>query len=251
MTEDLRASWEKDEQAAFAGWDFSYIHGRSESGVVPWDYESIVREYLKSTYELLDMGTGGGEFILSLGHPYERTSVTEAWLPNLEVCRQRLAPLGIGVHHVEDDAHLPFEDEAFDIVINRHEALNASEVARILRPGGYFITQQVGGKNNNNLSVQVIDYFQPRYAHWDLAFARKVLEEAELEILISEEAFPKQRFFDVGALVYFAMVIEWEFPGFSVDGCFDRLLALHAVCKAQGYIEAIEHRFMIVCQKKG
>ena len=38
---------------------------------------------------------------------------------------------------------LPFRAGAFDLVSNRYEAYRAEEVARMLRPGGSFITQQV------------------------------------------------------------------------------------------------------------
>ncbi|WP_365845908.1 hypothetical protein [Clostridium sp.] len=40
----------------------------------------------------------------------------------------------------------PFEDNTFDIVINRHESYCVSEVKRILKTDGIFIAQQVGGK---------------------------------------------------------------------------------------------------------
>ena len=136
----------------------------------------------------------------------------------------------------------------FDVVINRHEAFNAEEVQRILRTGGYFITQQVGGSNNNDLSHRLIDDFQPSWPYWDLAYARNEVEQAGMEVLYCDEIHPKQRFFDVGALVYFAKVIEWEFPGFSVDNCFDKLVAIHEIYKEQGYIESTEHRFIFVCR---
>jgi len=35
---------------------------------------------------------------------------------------------------------LPFRDGAFALVIDRHEAFNAREVARVLAPDGVFIT---------------------------------------------------------------------------------------------------------------
>ena len=40
----------------------------------------LVKHYLKPDHELLDMDTGGGEFLLSLKHPYEKTSATEAYV---------------------------------------------------------------------------------------------------------------------------------------------------------------------------
>ena len=93
------------------------------------------------------MGIGGAEFLLSPNHPPQNTSVTESWPPNIKLCLEKLAPLGIRVFPVQEDAHLPIEDDSFDIVINRHESYDLHEVRRILKPGGMFITQQVGGDN--------------------------------------------------------------------------------------------------------
>ncbi|GAB6169516.1 hypothetical protein JCM1393_19760 [Clostridium carnis] len=60
----LKQIWKNDEEMSFKGWDFSYLNGRWEDENLPWDYKN----YLKDNYELLDMGTGGGEFLLSLKH---------------------------------------------------------------------------------------------------------------------------------------------------------------------------------------
>ncbi|MNV99115.1 hypothetical protein D3C71_1944380 [compost metagenome] len=61
--------------------------------------------------------------------------------------------------------------------------------------------------------------------------------------------FPVLRFRDIGALVYFAKIIEWEFPGFSVEKCYDRLIRLQQQLERDGYIESMEHRFMIAAVK--
>ena len=161
----LKEVWKKEEQATFKGWDFSYLENRWDDEELPWNYEVILKKYLKPDYKLLDMGTGGGEFLLSLNHPYSNTSVTEKWIPNVKLCKQKLEPIGIQVKQVFNDSELPFEDNTFDIIINRHESFDIKEVERILKPEGIFITQQVGGKNNEILSKALIDNFNPLYAY--------------------------------------------------------------------------------------
>ena len=69
--------WRFEEEFPFAGWDFSHLDGRWEEEELPWDYEGIARGLLRPEHELLDMETGGGEFLLALRHPYEKTAVTE------------------------------------------------------------------------------------------------------------------------------------------------------------------------------
>ena len=82
---DFLTQWENEEQFAMQGWDFSHIDGRWDCPNPPWNYQSLVKTYLKDTDLLLDMGTGGGEVLLTVGHPYENTYVTEAYVPNLEL----------------------------------------------------------------------------------------------------------------------------------------------------------------------
>ena len=76
---ELRSSWRQKENAAHIhGWDFSHIAGRyTEETDLPWDYQRIVLEHLKPEMKLLDIDTGGGEFLLSLHHPYENTSAAD------------------------------------------------------------------------------------------------------------------------------------------------------------------------------
>lgn len=92
------------------------------------------------------MGTGSGEFLLTMNHPYNLTSVTEAYTPNIKLCRETLLPLGITVAQTFNDNKLPFDNDVFDIIINRHSSFDLYEVNRVLKSGGYFITQQVGEK---------------------------------------------------------------------------------------------------------
>src|SRR4051794_24588205 len=46
------------------GWDFSRM--RVDRDPTPWDYQEIVRRYLRATDAVLDVGTGGGERFLEL-----------------------------------------------------------------------------------------------------------------------------------------------------------------------------------------
>ena len=89
-TEELRKIWKAEEALAHIhGWDFSHIDSRyREEGSLPWDYRKIILSHLGDRDYLLDMDTGRGEFLLSLGHPYSRTSAAEATL-SMWSCVQR------------------------------------------------------------------------------------------------------------------------------------------------------------------
>lgn len=216
---------------------------------MPWNYEAIVRKFLLNCSKLLDMDTGGGEFLLGLNHPYKNTSATEGYPPNVALCKKVLLPLGIDFREATDVRQLPFSDSTFDMVINRHGDFSAEEVFRVLKPNGLFITQQVGAKNDRELVELLLPNTSIPYPEQDLKKAIKKFTNAGFEILESQEAFPKIKFYDVGALVWFARIIEWEFPGFSVDKCFNRLCIGQKLIDEKGAIEASTHRFLIVAKK--
>ena len=250
--QELMAEWKQEESIAhIQGWDFSHIDGRCEEGQdIPWSYDAIVRRYLRPEMRLLDYDTGGGEYLLSLGHPYEHTAATEGYPPNVELCRRKLIPLGVDLRECSDAAHIPFEDESFDLMINRHGDFAPGEIYRLLKPGGMFITQQVGEKNDRDLVRMVLPEVELPFPGHSLSVQREAFEKAGFEILQGEEAFRPIRFYDVGAFVWFARIIVWEFPGFTVDRCFDRLLQLQQKIEETGVIEGTTHRYLIVARKK-
>ena len=196
------------------------------------------------------MGTGGGEFLLQLGHHNELTSITEGYLPNYELCKEKLEPLGITVKFIADDHTIPYENESFDIVINRHEAYDISEVNRILKQKGIFITQQVGNENNRMLSESLLGKRKDKFPNCYLNIALKECKKEALTILESDEKYSETKFFDIGAVVFYAKTIEWEFENFSVTRCMDRLMFLQKQLEENGHINSIEHRYYFVAQKQ-
>ncbi len=250
-TKELKTMWKSEEDCAFIkGWDFSHIHGRyKEEDNLPWDYEAIIRSVLQDDMRLLDYDTGGGEFLLSLQHPPENTAATEGYPPNVKLCKDRLLPLGIDLRECKDAEKIPFEDESFDIIINRHGDFFPPEIRRLLKPGGLFITQQVGSENDRELVDAVLPGAGKPFPHNNLQEQREAFEKAGFDIVKADEAFCPICFYDVGAFVWFARIIEWEFPGFSVDRCFDRLLQLQEIIERDGKIAGTTHRYLIVAKK--
>ena len=249
---ELIQAWKAEEEIAHIhGWDFSHIDGRYMEGTdFPWDYRQVIREYLTPKKKLLDIDTGGGEFLLSLGHPYENTAATENYLPNVQLCKETLLPLGINFRQADGKDKLPFEDARFDVVINRHGDFNPREIYRVLKAGGVFISQQVGAENDREL-VDILCGELP--LPFPEQYADKVAAAFQNEgfsILRQEECFTPIRFYDVGALTWFARVLPWEFTGFSVDTHIQNLMKAQHILENEGYIEGKTHRFLIVTQKQ-
>lgn len=231
----------------FSGWDFSFISetGRMKSAPLSWSYGSAAFQLMQHAESMLDMGTGGGEF-LSMLQPFPSTIfATEGYAPNVPIARKKLEPLGVTVIEVTDDTALPFQDGQFNLIINQHESYAASEVKRILSPNGIFFTQQVGGLDCAELNDQFGTPLNSEFASWSLEAACCELKENGFTILEEKEEFPFQRFYDIGAIVYYLKAIPWQIPDFTVEGYNEELYRIHEIILQKGYFDVKQHRFMI------
>lgn len=249
--QELVGQWRAEEEIAhIRGWEFSHIDGRyAEQEDLPWDYREQVLRYLTPERKLLDIDTGGGEFLRSLGHPFENMAATENYPPNVALCRQTLLPLGIDFRAGDGKGVLPFADGSFDMVINRHGDFCAKEIYRVLKPGGVFLTQQVGAENDRELVELLCGKTPLPFPEQYLEIAEQAFREAGFAILDGQECYRPIRFYDVGALVWFARIIQWEFPGFGVDTHLEGLLRAQEILERDGCIAGTIHRFFLAARK--
>jgi len=168
----------------------------------------------------------------------------------VELCKEVLLPLGVDFRSGDGKVKLPFDDGSFDVVINRHGDFNAEYIYRVLKPGGLFITQQVGAENDRELVELLCGETEIPFPEQYLSLTSRMFEEAGFRILRGEEALRPIRFFDVGALVWFARIIQWEFPGFSVDTHLDNLIKAQQMLEEYGSIDGSIHRFLLVARKE-
>ena len=243
------SNWLESEnrQKSFEGWDFSSIQEDFWQEEISWNYTEIVKYYLKPNMRLLDMGTGGGELLTLFSHPFHQTSVTEGWEKNYQLLLMTLAKKGVEVKFVKEDDQLDFSDNQFDIVLNSHESFSLDEVKRVLKPGGLFITQQVGDLNGINLASRLIPNFEKKDFNLHLSSVVRELKKRDFDVLDQYESYPSQKFFSMDALIYYVRTIEWEFPGFSVLTHQKELIELEEELKRVGFIYNQEHRFLVSC----
>ena len=250
-TKEWIRAWKMEEEIAHIhGWDFSHIAQRHKEDIdFPWDYRQVIGEYLTPEKKLLDIDTGGGEFLLSLGHLYENTAATENYPPNVQLCKETLLPLGIDFRQADGNGKLPYSDASFVVVINRHGDFNPAEIYRVLKPGGVFVSQQVGAENDRELVELLCGNVPVPFPEQYADRVAEKFQKAGFSILRQEECFRPIRFFDVGALTWFARVLPWEFTDFSVDTHLQNLLNAQRIVEETGCIEGRTHRFLLVAKK--
>jgi SAM-dependent methyltransferase len=244
--EELRQQWLAEEIAPFSGWDFSHLDGRNIEEAMPWDYMALAATRMQQSTSMLDMDTGGGERILALrAHWPAKVVATEGYAPNVILASERLSLFGATVVEVDSSnfAPLPFADDEFDLVLNRHGAFNAKELARILAPGGIFLTQQVHGLFAYDLMAHFGASPQWPSATYEDAIER--LAAAGLELLQGREWRGKTSFKDVGAIVYYLKATPWLVPDFSVERHFAQLLLLQERLEIEGELAFANMRYWV------
>jgi SAM-dependent methyltransferase len=247
---ELIEIWKHEEQQPFIGWDFSYLHGRMIEEQAPWSYSSRAAELMRQASSVVDLGTGGGERLLKLQEYWpKKVVVTEDYEPNVKLATERLAPLGVQVVNVPltDFDPMPFLDEEFDLVLNRHAGFNAQEVARILAPDGVFLTQQIHGL----WAYDLIAAFgaKPQWPDSTLDKYVPQLKAAGLTITQTLEWSGQLAFTDVGAIVYYLKAVPWLVPGFSVKTHAAYLLALQSRLERGEQLGFVARKYLIEAHK--
>ncbi len=231
----------------FSGWDFESIPLKAIGPPPPWSYEARGAALLREAAYVLDMGTGGGELFAGLCDGYGgRAVATEEWSTNAPVAARRLAPLGVRVVRCRS-VLLPFQNGAFELVLNRHEELEPVELARVLAPGGTALTQQVG----RNQWRELRECF-PRMTDAGPLFERyrSGFKESGLDIVDARSHDARVEYPGLGELVFMLCVAPWTIPGFDPLGRdFDGLMEFERSQSSGQGIVLTESRFLLEGRK--
>jgi SAM-dependent methyltransferase len=236
------------EQArGFSGWS-AYPRSRRLGPAPPWSYDGRARDLLSTARSVVDLGTGGGERFGDYCTGYQgRAVATEEWMVNAPVAAARLRPLGVDVVRCQS-LRLPFADESFDLLLDRHEELAPHEVARVLTPGGRVLTQQVSPGH----WLELLPFF-PRanvgvgdlFGEYRDGFAAAGLEIADARTHTVDAAYSSLEDF-----VHMLCITPWTVPGFDPLGRdLEALLALERDLATEDGLVLTDARFLIEARK--
>ena len=231
------------------GWDFSWFDGRATEERPPWGYARLMGERMAGARAALDIETGGGEVLATVARPPALLVATEGWWPNVEVARTRLYPLGARVVAAADSPSLPFAEASFDLVVSRHPVIVLwEEIARVLRPGGTYLSQQIGPGTNHELTEFMMGP-TPVNESRSAASALRGAESAGLEVVNLRECARRVTFFDIGAVAYFLRKVRWTVPDFTPSAYGAQLRRLHHLIEEQGPFVSTARRLLVEARR--
>lgn len=191
----------------------------------PWDFGALVAEAVRGTTAVLEVTSGA---------------------PTIEPDGFTLVTLD---PDVEDPTALPYPERCIDVVVDRHGGYDAAEVARVLRPGGVLLSDQVAGDDVVDLHA-VFGAPLPR-PHLTLDARAAELADAGLEVTGREPWHGPLAFDDVAALVSYLTRVPWRSPAdFMVDGYGNTLIYLHMRAPAWGQpLVFTQSRFLLRAER--
>jgi SAM-dependent methyltransferase len=231
------------------GWDFSWFEGRAAEERPPWGYARLMGERMGTVAAALDVETGGGEVVASAPRRPPLLVATESWPPNIAVARRRLGPLGAHLVAVHDAPTLPFVAGGFDLVVSRHPVVVLwDEIARVLRPGGVYLSQQIGAGTNRELTDFMMGP-QPVSQRRSAESLRAAAAAAGLDVVDVQSCALRVEFYDVAAVVHFLKKVRWTVPDFSVRTYDQRLRAMHEHIEREGAFVCTARRILFEARK--
>lgn len=231
------------------GWDFSWLAGRASEQRPSWGYVRLLADRLGLAEAVLDVQTGGGEVyaeaLARTARVPHRVVAAEGWPPNRTVARRNLAPYRGTVVGVAEDGALPFATASFDLLASRHPTGHRwAEVARLLRPGGTYLSQGVGAGSNRRLYEALLGP-QPPTPEPGWRRAAAAATAAGLAVTQLRHETVQLQFDDIGAVVYFLRKVVWTVPDFEVARYEMQLRRLHEQMPFVSYA----HRYLIEARK--
>ncbi|MFX3634686.1 MAG: class I SAM-dependent methyltransferase [Candidatus Pristimantibacillus sp.] len=238
-----------DEVGTLNGWDFSKVKVTAEG--VKWDYYNEVIQRCKQSDRILDIGTGGGETLISIAHIASLLVGIDLSSVMIEKANENLVSSNqSNLQFIQMDAdHLEFPERYFNMVSCRHSPFNAVEVAKVLVKDGLFLTQQVSEFDKFNLTQA---FGRGQHTDPDGALKNRYMNE------LNEAGFLDIQSFEYDAIEYYTTYEDLVFllkhtpiiPSFGQDHHdFEILQRFIMENETEKGIQTNSKRFMLIAKK--
>ena len=154
-------------------WEFSKIKYEEEY-LTQWDMYEILNNCCTSQSKVLDLGTGGGEKVLTKFPNVSEILATDFSEEMIKTANENLKNANKKniIFRQMDNLNMDTSDEYFDIVVARHTPTNAKQIYKTLKTNGILILRGVdkldcwelkriygrGQSYNDNIPISQIDY---------------------------------------------------------------------------------------------
>lgn len=154
-------------------WDFSDIKCKTEK-LTDWDFYDKIQENTSTTSLCLDIGTGGGEKVLTRYPDVGMVIATDFSQEMIKTAKENLNkdPNKKVKFTYMDSMNMKFPNEIFDLVSARHTKIDAKQIYDCLTKGGALIIEGIEKKDcwdikelfgrgqayNDEVSIAEIDY---------------------------------------------------------------------------------------------
>ena len=76
-----------------------------------------------------------------------------------------------------------------------------------------------------------------------------ILADAGFQVVRCEQAWPRTRYLDVGAVVLQLRAVPWQVPGFDVEEHLAQLRSIHHHIGQHGSFDVTSHRLLVVAHR--
>jgi len=228
--------------SARSGWDFSSMN--VFSAPVPWEYIEEVKNLLKITDSVLDIGTGGGERFVQLASVFGQGLGTDIDPKMIETAKEN----AVGINNISfqvDNSALKDVIGQFDVITNRHAPFDIDPIKHHLKKGGIFITQQVGENNMTNIK-KIIGSTNNKPS-----ISKAAIEEGGLQCIEFKEYDVEYIVKDIESLVFWLNALDMLHSDIAGGDAIADVETLNAILKGnvseQGFVTN-EHRYLVVAE---
>lgn len=125
-------------------WDFSKIKVEEEN-LTNWDMYEILKNSTDENSVVLDLGTGGGEKVLSEFPKVKKIIGTDFSPEMIKTAKENLKKSGKEniEFRIMDNLNIDTPDEYFDVVVARHTCISAKQIFKTLKSKGKLILRGV------------------------------------------------------------------------------------------------------------